>query len=344
MDHSRRPGLNTGLLAAAALAGTAYWVRQSAKKAELKSPPIGKFIEVDGVRLHYLEYGAGPPVLLVHGANVQAADFLACRLIEKLATRYRVIAFDRPGYGYSERPRGRVWSPKAQALLLERACAALAVKNPIVLGHSFGTLVALSLALDTALPVRGLVLTSGYYFPTPRLDVALFSPPAIPLVGDVMRYTVSPWLGRLMMPSLLRRIFSPKEVDPHFLQAVPPPMMLRPSQLKAVAADSAFMLPAAARLSRRYRELRPPLEIVAGTEDAYVDQRQQSARLHELLPASRLVWVRGGGHMLHYGMSGTIAEAVDRAGGRGRVETENAQVLPPHPISVPTQAGRPDRV
>lgn len=64
--------------------------------------------------------------------------------------------------------------------------------------------------------VRSLVLASGYYYPTVRADVFLFSPPAIPVIGDVMRYTVSPVIGRLILPSLIKAMFAPADVPERF--------------------------------------------------------------------------------------------------------------------------------
>ena len=319
--------LKTGLLLAATLSLTAIWVRRRAKRAEQKFPPSGKFIHIDGIRLHYIDYGSGPTVLLIHGNGSQARDFVGCGLIEQLATRYRVIAIDRPGFGYSERPRDRLWTPKAQASVLQHACVALGVERPIVLGHSFGTQVALALALEAPERVRGLVLVSGYYFPTLRLDAWLFSPPAIPVIGDVMRYTVSPLLGKLMLPAMLHRIFSPKRVDPGFLQNVPPPLMLRPWQLKAAAEDGVFMIPAAIAMSRRYQELSMPVEIFAGKGDKYASPNTQSGHLHRQIGHSRLHLLPGEGHMLQYGRSSDIAGAIDAiAAAEGLIEPAAAKV------------------
>jgi pimeloyl-ACP methyl ester carboxylesterase len=311
MKTYRNTRLRNGLLAAAVLAGTAYWVRRGAKQAERKHPPTGKFVDVDGVRLHYIERGNGPNVLLIHGANMQATDFQACGLVDTLASRYRVVAFDRPGFGYSERPRDRLWTPRAQAMLLAKACAAIRLEAPIVFGHSLGTLVALALAIDTTLPVRGLVLASGYYFPTFLFDNLMLAPVALPILGDAMRYTVSPLLGKLMTPAALRRVFAPREVDQRFVQAVAP-LTLRPWQLKAYAEDSVFMIPAAARLARHYAQLSLPVEIIAGADDKYVDQHKHSGGLQEQLAHSRLTWIAGEGHMLHYRASAEIAAAIDR--------------------------------
>ena len=98
-----------------AMAGAAVFVRQRTRAVERANPPMGQFIEVDGVRLHYIERGQGQPLVLLHGNGTMVQDFDISGLIDLASEQYRVIAFDRPGFGYSERPRTRIWSPEAQA-------------------------------------------------------------------------------------------------------------------------------------------------------------------------------------------------------------------------------------
>ena len=72
-----------------------------AKKAEAENPPKGRFVEVNGVRLHYVERGDGDPIVLLHGNGSMVEDFECSGLIDIAAKQYRVIAFDRPGFGHS---------------------------------------------------------------------------------------------------------------------------------------------------------------------------------------------------------------------------------------------------
>ena len=85
--------------------------RYLATKAEEENPPIGKFIEIEGVRLHYIERGQGDALLLLHGNGSMIQDFDCSGLVTLAAKSHRVIVFDRPGYGYSERPRGTIGVP-----------------------------------------------------------------------------------------------------------------------------------------------------------------------------------------------------------------------------------------
>jgi pimeloyl-ACP methyl ester carboxylesterase len=316
---------NAALVAGVGLAASFLYVRSKTRQAEQENPPQGKFVEVDGVRLHYIERGQGPALVLLHGNGVHSADFDKSGLMQRAAGRYRVIAFDRPGYGYSERPRNTVWTPENQARLLHHALQEIGVDSAIVVGHSWGTLPALSMGLEVPDFVRGLVLLSGYYYPSVRLDVPLLSSPAIPLLGDLMRYTISPLVSRLLWPGIRKAMFSPLRVPDRFRE-LPVWMLVRPKQLRASAAESALMVPSAMVLSRRYAELKVPATIIAGTRDRIVDFSHNAERLHERVPHSALQLEPGVGHMTHYAHPEKVLEAIDAMA---------AQVGEPVPVRSP---------
>src|SRR5947209_6935532 len=132
--------------------------------AERRNPPIGLFIDCEGVRLHYIERGdaASPCMALFHGNGTMIQDLILSGLVDRLARHYRVVCFDRPGFGYSTRPRTRIWTATAQAALFAKALDQIGVRNPVLFGHSWGTLVAIALALRSDFAVSRLVLASGY--------------------------------------------------------------------------------------------------------------------------------------------------------------------------------------
>jgi pimeloyl-ACP methyl ester carboxylesterase len=304
------PWRTPALLGLGALAASFLYVRGRVRAAERDNPARGSFIEVDGVRLHYLERGSGPPLVLLHGNGIMADDFATSGLIDAAASHYHVYAFDRPGFGHSERPRSTVWTPLEQARLLHKALRQLGVQRPIVLGHSWGTMVALAMALELPDDVAGLVLMSGYYYPSMRIDAPLAAPPAIPLLGDLLRFTVAPLLGRLLFPLLAKGVFSPQPVADTF-RRLPVWMMLRPSQLRASAAESALMIPSVFRMRRHYGELQLPVAIIAGEEDQVTDPGHNAERLARAIPHARLHMVEGAGHMLHYADPARIVEILD---------------------------------
>lgn len=298
---------SAGVAAAATAVAAATFVHFRTSVARRADRLRGRFVEVDGTTLHYLQRGEGPPLVMLHGLGTMVDDLLLSGLVPLAAQHHRVLAFDRPGHGRSTRPRDRLWTPRAQADLLHEALRRLEVHNPVLLGHSYGATVALAYALRY--PVKRLVLVSGYYYPSARLDASLLVPPAIPLLGDLMRYTVSPLIGRALWPLWLRLMFGPRAVPRRF-RAFPTWLALQPSQLRAVGEDAALLLPAVHAMAPGYPELRVPVSIVAGAEDRYVSPRQ-AARLHDDIPGSELLLVPGAGHMAHYAAPERIIGAVE---------------------------------
>lgn len=271
-----------------------------------------RFVEIGNVRLRYAERGtSGPPVVLLHGNGSMLEDFVTSGVLERVAVGRRVLVFDRPGFGESERPRDRNWTPEAQAALFADAFARLGIERPVVVGHSWGALVALALALNHPDRVSGLVLVSGYYFPVPRPAAVLGALPAVPVLGDVLRYTVWPLFGALLEPSLTAAAFDPAPVPARFLAGFRFARTLRPEQTRAAAEESGFLMASAAALERRYCELRLPVAIVAGAEDRLVEVGRQSVRLHGEVPGSRLRVVPAEGHMVHHGAAGVVADEIE---------------------------------
>ena len=309
------PRASAILVATAATLGamTAYNVYR-ARKAEREHPPTGRFVTVNGVRLHYFERGEGAPVILLHGNVVTAEDFRTSGVLDLLARRHRVIAFDRPGFGYSDRPHGSAWSAHAQAELLSDALDVLEINRPVVLGHSWGAAAALAMALNHPDHVRGLVLLSGYYYPTLRADVLLSSPPAIPILGDLLHYSISPLLGKLLQPRLFKGMFAPLPVPASFTLGSAPNMSVRPGQIRAASQDGVAMISSAISMRYRYQELTMPVVIMAGAKDGVVNVKQPH-RLHAQIPHSNLLMVPGVGHMLHYAVPEKVAEAIEQAAG-----------------------------
>lgn len=305
-----RPDWRTAAgVAAVALTAAAVFNWRSAAAAERRNPPLGRFLTVDGVRLHHVDRGEGPPIVLLHGNGSMVEDWVTSGVLDGLAEQHRVLAFDRPGYGHSARPRRRVWTPEAQADLVAHALDRISVPDAVVVGHSWGAMVAMALAQRHPARVSQLVLVSGYYFPSVRLDVLLMSGPAVPGIGDIVRHTISPPLTRLVWPALMRKMFGPKDVPAKF-HRFPREMAWRPSQIRASAEETALMIPAAFRLSKKYKDLAVPTLIVAADGDRIVSFERQSRRLHGTIAHSRLRQVSGHGHMVHQTATADVLDAI----------------------------------
>ena len=269
--------------------------------ARWRNPPIGEFLDIEGARLHFIVRGdpSAPPLVMFHGNGTTLHDLIHSGLVDEAASKFRVVCFDRPGFGHSSRPRNVMWSPERQADVFCAALMRLGIERPLVLGHSWGTLVALAMAARNSEQVKGLILISGYYFPTWRFDVWFASTAAIPLIGDALRYTISPISTWLALPIFAKKAFAPNPVPTVVKTASPRLMLIRPSQLRAVAEESALMVPTTVKLQMSYRRLKCPTAIVAGHDDQIVES-EQAIRLQKTMPHAAVTVVPNSGHMVHY--------------------------------------------
>jgi pimeloyl-ACP methyl ester carboxylesterase len=297
--------------AAGAIAVTAFLNHRLAKTAERSNPPQGRFVCVNGVRLHYIERGTGEALVLLHGNGSIVQYFETSGLVELASEKYRVIAFDRPGYGHSSRPRNVIWTPQKQADLIHDALIALGVENATVLGHSWSCTIALELAKRYPAFVNGLILASGYYYPTPRVDVVALSLPAVPLLGDVVRYTISPLVSRLMWPLMMKTLFGPAPIPKKF-DGFPKGLAVRPSQVRASASEAAMMIPYALLCPPNLAVLEMPVSIVVGGKDRLIHPEKQSGRLQKENPDQALLRLAHAGHMVHQTETEAVMGMIDQ--------------------------------
>lgn len=322
-NRARWPTRRVGALAlgatAALLGSMAVASRLLARRAERRHPPIGRFITVDGVRLHYIERGEGRPLLLLHGMGSVLQDFTSS-LLDDFAREYRVVAFDRPGYGYSERPRRMYWTPTRQARLIHMAVTRLGLDPPIVLGHSWGTLVALAYALRYPQQTAAIVLLGGYLFPQPLPALEAIGIFRVPLLGALLRNTVMPIASRFVLPRLLRDVaFAPNPIPERFAREFPLELSYRPTQIRAQAEEALMLRPATAALSPHYGEVAVPTVVMAGESDRVVNARDHAIRLHRMIRHSVTRLLPRTGHMIHQAAPVRVREAVGIA--RSEVET-----------------------
>jgi pimeloyl-ACP methyl ester carboxylesterase len=179
--------------------------------------------------------------------------------------------------------------------------------------YSWGAAVALALGLNHRDAVKELVLLSGYYYPTLRADVLFSAPTSIPILGDLLRYSVSPFIGRAVLPLLLKGMFAPLPVPARFKKSFPQGMSVRPAQIRAESQDGVAMIPVALAMRHRYKELSMPIVIMAGTKDRVVKD-SQAVRLHEEIRHSVLRLIPGVGHMVHYAVPDEVARAIEEVG------------------------------
>lgn len=283
----------------------------SVLRSEAPHPPAARAFHglADGGRVAYVEGGAGPPVLLIHGALTNLDDMLAGPF-EILAREHRVIAFDRPGHGESTRTRMADASPWRQAEILHQAALALGVRRPVVVGHSFGGAVALAYAMQFPDETAGVVALAPIVWPEPRLEMALFGPRAHPGAGDLLAQGASVTSDKIVLPLLWRAMFLPQAMPARFEQQFSFELAGGPDTSTATGEDSLAILTALWRSVLAYPTCRAPVLILGGDSDLVVNNMLHGAALAEMLPGGHFHSLPGLGHMLHHFAQDRVADAV----------------------------------
>jgi haloalkane dehalogenase len=117
-------------------------------------------------RIHYVDDGAGPPILMLHGNPTWS--FLYRHVIEQLGGRFRCVAVDLPGFGLSDRPAGYGYTPAEQATVVRELVHELDLRELIVMGHDWGGPIGLSVAAAAPKRVSGLILGNTWFWPADR--------------------------------------------------------------------------------------------------------------------------------------------------------------------------------
>lgn len=307
------------LLVVALAAAVQLRVTSRERAAEAAYPPIGQFIEVEGLRIHALVQGPddaeAPDLVLIHGSGGHLGD-MKISIMDELATRYRVIAFDRPGLGWSDAlPKGAEGIHE-QARVLQKAASALGADAPIVLGQSYGGAVALAWAVDMPDTLSALVTLAGPSHPwdTP-LDTyyKVTSHPLGQLI--VVPLIVAVYNDRQVAQSL-EGVFAPQDPPANYAQEFGVPLTMTRERIRANARHRKLIKPEIEALHTRYREIQVPFEIVHGDKDITVYLPIHAPRMLEESEQARLTTLEGIGHMPQHVAKDAVYAAIDRAAAR----------------------------
>lgn len=302
------------LAAAATMVGGALALYSSwrVQKWERAYPPAGATVEAGGISLHYIEEGEGRPVVFLHGGILSSYDFTDA--VNIAARRgYRALAFDRPGYGYSERPRDEEATPLVQARLVRQALEALGVERPIFVAHSYSGSIAMAYALQFPEDLSGMVLVSaavyggslypaGYGDPLSRLVTT-------PIVGGILLNTLLVPLAPLVVPKMVEQTFAPDPAPQAYVEASVA-LWSRPKQFRANREDVLYFSPAMEGLESRFAEIAAPIVFVYGEQDPFGVERH-AEKLSRTLPHVQTIVVPGAGHMLPEVHPEAVIDAID---------------------------------
>ncbi len=279
-------------------------------RAEEAHPPAGIFLELNEAKTHVIRRGQeGPVVLMIHGASANALEF-SDTLAPRLSDTHRVLMADRPGHGYSVRPKDSS-TLGVQAEQMAGVLEALAPgEKAVVVGHSFGGAVALRLALDRPDLVSALVLAAPVSHDWGADTNAWYTGAAAnPVFGGAFVQLV-PLIGPRQARDGISNVFSPEAAPQNYFDASGIPLLFRPSHFRANASDVSKLRKELAAQQTRYDELEMPVIIYTGEQDSVIKPELHVGKLVGQVPQLERVDYPDGGHMPHHAHGGDIAQKV----------------------------------
>lgn len=304
------------LLLVAVFWGVTLWkAARHEARAQAEYPPLGQFVSVNGVRLHILQAGQGPDIVLIHGASGNMRDF-TLDLVGRLTDRYRVTVVDRPGLGHSDRLDRDGATIFEQADILVAAMGQLGVTRPLVLGHSYGGAVALAWATRHPEATAGLILLAAASNPWEGPLSTYYKVLSHPL-GQVLAVPVlTAWVPDHVVTDTIAQVFAPQPTPQGYAAYIGAGLTLQRRALRENALQRASILDEVRQMVPDYAQIDLPVEILHGDADTTVWPDIHSEPLSRQIAGARYVVMHGVGHSPHHAEPDTVIAAIDRAATR----------------------------
>ena len=279
------------------------------KFAEKNVPAIGTILNVNGLRAHgYVEGNGSQDIVFIHGAFINLRDWLfAARSLLKLDSR--LIYIDRPGFGYSERDEGK-WDAERQAVLVRSFVKKIHGKNLILVGHSWGAMVAMAWAAKFPEDVKGVVSIAGLNMPFSGVSKLANDIGLLRVAYELYFANVASRTDNGSIEKFASRIFQPQDIPTGYLDYVGSDLSMRLSTINANKNDLLIASQALKQNFATYSRIEMPVEIIHGKEDFLLPFKSQAVAFDEVIPNSRLHILPNVGHMAHHFASYEISKSI----------------------------------
>jgi haloalkane dehalogenase len=268
-------------------------------------PFTGRHLELDRARVHYVDEGGGPPLLLLHGNPTWS--FVYREVIAGLRDRFRCVAPDLPGFGLSSAAPGYGFTPAEHADVLERLVLALDMRDVTMMAQDWGGPIGFAVATRHPEHFRGFVIANTWAWPKGDPGTQLFSRLLGGPVGRRLIQHRNVFVERIL-PGGVRRRKLPDAVMDAYRGPFPTPASRVPVAVlpREILRSRTFL----GEVERRLQVLRDrPALLVWPTADVAFRQRERR-RWEELFPDHRTVLIEGAGHYVQEDAPEEIVAAI----------------------------------
>ena len=279
------------LLAVAVIAGGVFFYRPDVPPAELEAryaDVASRFLEWDGLRIHYKDEGSGPPLLLLHGTASSLHTWDGW--VAELRDRFRLLRLDLPGFGLTGPEPHHDYSPERRVEVLAALLDHLGVERCSVAGNSLGGYLAWQLAARRPERVDRLVLVDAAGYPEHRATgMTVMDLGRIPVLSSVLG-KLTP---RFLIAAGVREAYGdPSRATPEIIDRYYR-LLLREGNRQALLAGLNSERPAELDA---IRSISRPTLVMWGREDRLIAV-ELAERFHQDLPDSELIVYPGIGHV-----------------------------------------------
>ncbi len=261
---------------------------------EIHHPENSEFVEVDGITIHYQEFGdaANPAMILIHGYT--ASTYVWHTVAPELANEgFHVISVDLVGFGFSDKPAWFDYKIASQARIIQRFLNCLGIGKATIIGSSYGGAVASWFTLDNPERVEKLVLVGAVCNDEPKFS-PIFKIIGMRGVGE----TLSPFLinSKTLLKQRMKGTLD--KSNHHLITEDRVESIMRP--LKAADAHNSLLMTArnweADRIEQDAHLIEQPTLLIWGENDNVIPH-ENGEKLYDRILNSRLVILKNCGHV-----------------------------------------------
>ena len=270
-------------------------------------PFQSRWFDGAGPRVHYIDEGAGRPVVMFHGNPTWS--FLYRKVIQQLSGRFRCVAMDYPGFGLSERPSGYGYTSEEHARVIGKLVDHLNLDGFIVVGQDWGGPIGMTVAMERASRVAGMVFANTWYWPAKgslvTFSLVMSSPPLQWLILHRNSFVnfIMPRSVATPMDANVFKSYQDAQPNPEARRGVaefPRQIRLARPMLERLAATAPKALGA------------KPMELVWAMKDPAFGSEQVIARWQRDFPSANLTRLANANHYIQEDAPDAVAAAVDR--------------------------------
>ena len=275
--------------------------------------PADKFIEVGGIKVRYRQAGTGKDVLLIHGVMGSVDDFMT--IFDSLSKICRVTVFDRPGCGLSGIKKD-YYSLEGNAFIAEELIKKLELKSPIIVGHSHGGIVALTMAVRNKLSYAGYVIIGSPAYPYEMVKFekpkgveyisGLLSP--IPIYGKGLAKITLPFFGKGMLEEGMKNVLRNHPMPPGYfdmkLKLFTPKTVI--TYLHNCNGYNEEVMP----IYPQYQNITKPLTVIISHEDCFYETLATAEFLKRDIKNCKVVEIKQGCHMMQFSHPHLVIEEI----------------------------------